>query len=156
MRAGAQIFMSYPAILTAVIIIIACNAKEEKHEKGKTEQKKADTVQADNKKPEPPAEKTYSNERFRNVTIEKIADNKYRLKGQAQIFEASFSWVIEDGHNEIKSGYHMTDAGAPEWGNFEFTVELDKKNPGLTYHIILFEVSAKDGRREFELPILLS
>lgn len=99
--------------------------------------------------------KIYSNKRFRNVTIEKAANNKYIIKGEGQIFEASFSWVIEDGHDELQQGYTMTDAGAPEWGKFSFTVEAVKKRPNSTLHIILFEISAKDGSRQYELPIAL-
>jgi hypothetical protein len=49
----------------------------------------------------------------------------------------------------------MTDAGAPEWGRFSFTVEAVKKRANSTLHIILFESSAKDGSRQYELPILL-
>jgi hypothetical protein len=62
-----------------------------------------------------PSPRAYANKRFKDVTVEKIADNKYRIKGKGQIFEASFSWVVEDGHNEVKNGFAMTDAGAPEW-----------------------------------------
>ncbi len=49
----------------------------------------------------------------------------------------------------------MTDMGAPEWGNFSFTVDVEKKRPNSTLTLILFESSAKDGSRQFELPILL-
>jgi hypothetical protein len=35
--------------------------------------------------------------------------------------------VIEDGHNELKTGFTTTDAGAPEWGNFDFTIDIEKK-----------------------------
>lgn len=99
--------------------------------------------------------KEYSNERFREVTIEKISDNKFRVRGEGQIFEASFSWVIEDGHNELKKGFQMTDAGAPEWGKFDFTIDAPTKEENATLTLILFEVSAKDGSRQYELPIAL-
>jgi hypothetical protein len=49
----------------------------------------------------------------------------------------------------------MTDAGAPAWGNFSFTVDAPKKNANSTLHLILFELSSKDGSRQYELPILL-
>ena len=99
--------------------------------------------------------KVYSNNRFKDVTVEKTAANQYLIKGKAQIFEANFSWVIEDGHNEIQKGHQMTDAGAPEWGNFKFSVEAQKERENSTLHLILFEISAKDGSRQYELPILL-
>lgn len=103
----------------------------------------------------PPASQVYSNARFRNVTVEKTGDHTFLVKGQGQIFEASFNWVVEDGHEELKKGYEITDAGAPEWGNFKFSVDAPKKRPNSTLHIILFETSAKDGSRQHELPVLL-
>jgi len=99
--------------------------------------------------------KVYSNKRFKDVTVEKIGEHKFSIKGKAQVFEASFSWVVEDGHDEIKKGHEMTDAGAPEFGNFSFTVDVAKKRKNSTLHLILFEASAKDGSRQYELPILL-
>ena len=99
--------------------------------------------------------KTYSNARFKEVTIERLGDTRFRVKGKGQIFEANFGWVIEDGHNELNKGFVMTDAGAPEWGNFDFTVEAKKDRPNSTLHLILFETSMKDGSRQHELPIRL-
>jgi len=63
---------------------------------------------------------------------------------------------VEDGHDELKKGFEMTDAGAPEWGNFIFTINVAKKRPNSTLHLIIFESSAKDGSRQHELPILLN
>jgi hypothetical protein len=138
------------------LLIFACNSTDHDHEKDKEGKTKLKDTAVINKKPDSIAgPKKYTNERFRDVSVEKLGENKFRISGKAQIFEASFSWVVEDGHNEIKSGHQMTDAGAPEWGNFEFTVEVEKKDPASTLHIILFETSAKDGSRQFELPLLL-
>ena len=97
----------------------------------------------------------HSNQRFREVTIEKLADDKFRVKGQGQIFEASFSWVVEDGHYELAEGFATTDAGAPEWGNFDFILDVPKKDANSTLTLILFESSAKDGSRQHELLIPL-
>lgn len=97
----------------------------------------------------------YSNERFRNVRVTRSGIDTYRIKGEAQIFEASFSWVVEDGHNELKKGHEMTDAGAPEWGHFDFTLTAKKQMTNSVLHLILFESSAKDGSRQYELSILL-
>jgi hypothetical protein len=161
------------ATLIVLISLAACNGSQQQNvvvkdidttkEKKTTvenkptttiEEKPSDTtVTPENVKP---AAKIYSNKRFRNVTVEKQENNKYLVKGTAQIFEASFSWVIEDGHEELQKGFAMTDAGAPEWGKFSFTVEAIKKRPNYTLHLILFESSAKDGSRQYELPILLS
>ncbi len=102
-----------------------------------------------------PSPKVYSNQRFKDVTVEQIGEHKFRIRGKGQIFEAAFSWVVEDGHNEIKEGHDMTDAGAPEWGNFNFVVDVKKQRPNSTLHLILYEASAKDGSRQYQLPVLL-
>ncbi len=99
--------------------------------------------------------KEFSNERFRQVTLEKLDGNKYRIKGQAQVFEATFNWVVEDGHNQLKSGFVTTDNGAPEWGNFDFTIDVAKNDVNTTLTLILFEVSAEDGSYNYELAITL-
>ncbi|MEP6597590.1 MAG: Gmad2 immunoglobulin-like domain-containing protein [Ginsengibacter sp.] len=122
-------------------------------EKKITETNAEKSEPAKSKSPESP--QTYSNERFKEVRLEKTGTNKFVVKGKAQIFEAQFSWVVEDGHEELKKGAAMTDAGAPEWGNFTFTVDVPKKRPSSTLHLILFESSAKDGSRQYELPVFL-
>jgi len=99
--------------------------------------------------------KDYNNKRFKNVRVEKTGEHTYRITGQAQVFEAAFSWVVEDGHNELKQGHEQTDAGAPEWGKFSFTVNVVKRRPNSTLMLILFEASAKDGSRQYELPVVL-
>lgn len=99
--------------------------------------------------------KVYSNERFRDVRVERTGDHTFLIRGQGQIFEASFSWVVEDGHEELQKGYTMTDAGAPEWGNFKFAIDVAKKRENSTLMLILFESSPKDGSRQYELPVLL-
>lgn len=97
----------------------------------------------------------YANERFRDVSVQRQDSTKFLIKGKAQVFEAAFSWVVEDGHNELKQGHEMTDAGAPAWGNFQFSIDISKKNKYSTLHLILFESSAKDGSRQYELPVKL-
>ena len=109
---------------------------------------------------EPPKDHTIeigpmSNERFKDVMVKRLGPNKYEVNGKAQVFEAAFSWVVEDGHNELKTGHEMTDAGAPAWGNFKFAVDAEKKDEYSTLTLILFEVSAKDGSRQYELAIPL-
>lgn len=99
--------------------------------------------------------KVYANDRFKEVTVEQIGEHQFLIKGKGQIFEASFNWVIEDGHMELQEGFEMTDAGAPEWGNFQFTVDVKKERPQSTLMLIIFETSAKDGSRQHELPLLL-
>ena len=102
-----------------------------------------------------PGVKMYGNERFKDVTVKEIGEHRFQIEGKAQIFEANFGWVVEDGHEELKKGSQMTDAGAPEWGNFSFTIEVEKKQANSTLILILYESSPKDGSRQFELPIVL-
>jgi immunoglobulin-like protein involved in spore germination len=145
-----------------LVIITGCNADDDAGKttiNSDTVTTKTDHTRVDNKAddtikpPKPPI--IYSNARFKDVTVEKIGEQKFRIKGKGQIFEANFNWVIEDGHEELKQGFQMTDAGAPEWGNFDFTVEAIKKRANSTLHLVLFETSAKDGSRQYELALLL-
>ena len=87
--------------------------------------------------------------------VEKISNDKFRIKGEGQIYEANFNWVVEDGHNELKEGYEMTEAGAPEWGKFDFILDVAKNRENPTLTLILFEISVKDGNRQYPLPIVL-
>jgi hypothetical protein len=112
----------------------------------------ADTVV----KPAADTGRTYANARFREVRVKKTGEDEYLVSGKGQIFEASFSWVVEDGHHELKQGHEMTDAGAPEWGNFSFKVQVKPKQANTKLHLILYEASAKDGSRQYELPIPLN
>ncbi|HEV7333022.1 MAG TPA: Gmad2 immunoglobulin-like domain-containing protein [Flavisolibacter sp.] len=102
-----------------------------------------------------PRRKIYSNERFRNVNVEKVDDSTFRVSGQGQIFEARFGWIVEDGHYELASGFESTAAGAPAWGDFSFLVTAAKKRSNSIRHLVLFETSAKDGSRQHRLPIPL-
>ena len=108
------------------------------------EESKSDSVKA----------QRYSNTRFRDVTVARVG-SQFTIRGEAQIFEANFGWAVEDGHQELKNGFEMTDAGAPEWGKFEFTIEVEKTRPNSTLTLVLFESSAKDGSRQYELPLVL-
>ncbi|HET9429759.1 MAG TPA: Gmad2 immunoglobulin-like domain-containing protein [Chitinophagaceae bacterium] len=145
-------------VLFIAFILLNC-ASPEKEGKNGSKEKNIDTSSQDLTPPEKPIATdtvpVYSNKRFREVTIEQTGPNQFLVKGQGQIFEASFGWVIEDGHEEIKNGYATTDAGAPEWGNFSFSVTAEKKRPASQLHLVLFEISAKDGSRQYELPVLL-
>jgi hypothetical protein len=104
---------------------------------------------------EKPPSAVYANQRFKDVTVERVGEHKFIIKGKAQVFEAVVSWVVEDGHNELKKGFEMTDAGAPAFGNFAFVVDVAKQRANSKLHLILFESSAKDGTRQYELPIPL-
>ena len=133
----------------------SCDKKEKTTEDIQEPEKKSDTVQPKKKTPPKTNVKIYSNQRFRNVTVEKVNGNTFRVKGEGQIFEANFNWTVEDGHDELKKGYETTDAGAPEWGKFDFTIDVAKNRENSTLTLILYEISAKDGSRQHELPIAL-
>lgn len=99
--------------------------------------------------------KVYQNERFKEVTVVKEKDDTFIVTGKAQVFEAHFNYVVEDGHNELAKGTVQANKGAPEWGDFQFKVQVKKEIGNSTLTLILFEESAKDGSRQFELPIPL-
>ena len=142
--------------LFSIIVLFSCCNKKESTVEAVENLKTSDTAQVKKQaQSEPVISKEYSNERFRAVTVQKVDDATYSVKGQGQIFEASFSWVVEDGHYELAEGFETTDAGAPEWGNFDFILAVPKKDSNSTLTLILFETSAKDGSRQHELPIAL-
>ncbi|MCW3087696.1 MAG: sporulation protein [Sediminibacterium sp.] len=133
------------------LVLAACDTGERTAAKGL----EGDTIQRNDRSTKPPDPVTSSNQRFKEVAITRTAPDSFRVQGKAQIFEARFGWVVEDGHNELAHGSEMTDAGAPAWGNFVFTVSIKKNRPNSTLILILFETSAKDGTRQHELPIVL-
>ena len=140
-------------IMFLIILFVSCNKESKTTPKIKEQFPDKDTVNTS--LPDTITEKKYSNARFREVTVEKIAENKFRVKGEAQIFEANFSWIVEDGHSELKSGFEQTDAGAPAWGKFDFSFEVSKFNKNSTLTLILFEASGEDGSPQHQLPIPL-
>lgn len=145
-------------LLYLLIAFVACNNNELRKTTTKVDTIKTIPDTLDVKKaikPEVPLPKVYSNKRFKDVTVEKVGQDSFLIRGQGQIFEANFNWVVEDGHEELKKGFQMTDAGAPEWGKFEFTISVHKKRKNSTLTLILFESSPKDGSRQYELPITL-
>lgn len=141
-------------IMFLILVLTSCNKEKKMVPQTKYSLPDHDTVFT-KKEDLPISPKKYFNTRFKEVTVEKIATNKFRIKGEGQIFEANFNWIVEDGHNELKSGFEMTDAGAPSWGKFDFSIEVLKSNQNSTLTLILFESSAKDGSRQHELPIPL-
>ncbi|MBU9713025.1 Gmad2 immunoglobulin-like domain-containing protein [Evansella tamaricis] len=78
--------------------------------------------------------------------------NQVIVSGLARVYEATFHYELEDGHYILESGSTNASDGAPEWGEFEIIIDIDKvSNNSLT--LILFEESAKDGSRMNELMI---
>lgn len=143
----------------ALLFLAACANPESdavnRHEKDATGGDGMDQVDTLTGTSSSPGEKSYSNERFRNVKVRKLNDSSWHVSGQGQIFEARFGWVVEDGHNELASGFESTAAGAPAWGDFSFTVVAVMQQPNTTRHLVIYETSAKDGSRQHQLPIPL-
>ena len=144
-----------------IMIFISCDTKEKSGTIAKTDTLLT-TVAKTAMEQTPTAKKdtvlpfkAYANKRFKNVIVERIGKDSFLVHGQGQIFEATFNWVLEDGHNELQKGFQMTDAGAPEWGKFKFIIQAQKKRKNSTLTLILFESSAKDGSRQYELHIVL-
>ena len=136
-------------------LFLACNTK-----KSEEATPVSTTIPTDNADTEKPTvmlleTKKYANDRFRKVTVEKVAEHKFRIQGEAQVFEANINWSVEDGHKELKKGFTTATIGAPEWGKFDFTVEAEKKKENSTLQLVLFERSMKDGSRQYELAIVL-
>lgn len=145
-------------ILLSLFILVACTKKD--YSKATTKDDTIATIPetiqvTKGEEPEATLPKTYANERFRDVTVERIGQDTFLIRGEGQIFEASFSWIVEDGHEELKKGFQMTDAGAPEWGKFEFGISVQKVRENSTLTLVLFESSPKDGSRQHELAIAL-
>lgn len=139
------------------ILIIGCNGNRKTETVIETDTlsvKPVEIIEPEKEIPVPTA-KVYANQRFKDITVEQTGVHIFTITGKAQVFEATFSWVVEDGHNQLKKGFVTTDAGAPEWGNFKFTVDVEKKRENSTLNLIIFEASAKDGSPQFELPIVL-
>jgi hypothetical protein len=137
--------------------LLACNGNVQEADTGNNPDSVNKEVPSENSGKDIPssAKNTYSNARFKEVTVEKVGEHTFSIQGKGQIFEANFGWVVEDGHNELKEGFQMTDAGAPEWGNFQFEIEVKKRRTNSTLTLILFETSAKDGSRQYTLPVVL-
>lgn len=97
----------------------------------------------------------YQNETFKDVMLNKTGETTYNVTGKARVFEAVYHYLVKDGNIVVTDGHGTTDAGAPEFGNFSFTVDVKKKVATEALYLILFEVSAKDGSRINELPVPL-
>lgn len=78
----------------------------------------------------------------------------FTVEGEARVFEAAFSWELEDGHNILAKGHEMAEEGAPAWGRFKFEVSYENASqPNLM--LILFIHSAKDGSIQHQLILPL-
>lgn len=87
------------------------------------------------------------NQAFRNVKVEG-EKGQYTVSGEARVFEGSFMYNVEDGHQVLVMETPVqVNEGAPSWGKFEFNVEIseDQLPTSGTLTLMLYELSAKDG-----------
>ncbi|WP_308636802.1 Gmad2 immunoglobulin-like domain-containing protein [Paenibacillus silvisoli] len=96
-----------------------------------------------------------SNEAFRvfEPAEGSVVGKSFTVKGQARVFEATFGYSFEDGHNVLAEGHVTADQGAPAWGDFEFTVTLAAAPTNTTGVLTIYESSAKDGSHIHELHL---
>lgn len=97
----------------------------------------------------------YENERFKDVSITRLAADQYQVVGKGKLYEATLNWRLEDGHRVLKTGFETADIGAPEFGNFSFKFFATQRDTNTKLHLILFEVNAENGKPRYELPIPL-
>lgn len=134
------------------ITLLACN--DSKKETNITTEIVTDTTKPTSTD-EVVAKKEFANERFRKVTFEKLPDNKFRVIGEAQVFEATINWSVEDGHVVYQEGFTTASMGAPEWGQFEFIFQIEKASEIKVLNLLLYEISAQDGNQTHVLLIPL-
>jgi hypothetical protein len=88
------------------------------------------------------------NNAFRNVEVEG-ANGKYTVIGEARVFEGSFFYTVEEGHEYIieETNFSVKE-GAPSWS--PFTIEIDIPQEALpenaTITLELYERSENDGK----------
>jgi hypothetical protein len=65
------------------------------------------------------------NNSFRHVHFTG-SDGKYKVSGEARVFEAAFAYTVTDGHQVFDEQSEMASAGAPSWAPFTFDVQISK------------------------------
>lgn len=135
---------------------ISMNNPAVKVDEGKGDSK--DGKEADKEKPNNQAKEKVilENEAFRVVAPvpNQKVDGMFIVEGKARVFEASFQYKLEDGHNVLAQGHVMASKGAPEWGDFKFEIHYSGATSPHAV-LILFEGSPKDGSPQHELSIPL-
>ena len=142
-------------LILLVFTIFSCNQNKTDETEIITNSISTETIAVEKPVEQSEVLKEHQNERFRIVTVEKLGNNNFRVKGQAQVYEATIKWTVEDGHYIIIDGFTTATIGAPGWGDFEFTFEAKKAEENSSLTLILFEESAKDGSQFHSLAISL-
>jgi hypothetical protein len=81
-----------------------------------------------------------------------LLTERVTMFGFARVFEGAFTVEVEDGHYILGRKNVQAEEGAPGWGYFEFTMDLQQASSphGM---IIVSTTSAKDGSRVEELIV---
>jgi hypothetical protein len=147
-----------PCYFLIILFFIACNNGKDKDAVDPSGVKKIDSTNPvfDPHSHTGDTIDVYHNETFKDVLVKKTGETTYEVSGKARVFEAVYHYMVRDGNEVVTDGHGMTDAGAPEFGNFSFTVDAKKKVATEALYLVLFEVSAKDGSMQHELPIPLT
>jgi Immunoglobulin-like domain of bacterial spore germination len=146
-------------LLCLAIVSLFCLASCQTNDYGKKDGKT--TMEDKEKTPSKEEEKTpaketilFKNDAFKVTSIvnEEAMKNVIIVEGKARVFEASFLYRLEDGHNVLAEGHTMADQGAPGWGNFK--IKISHNHPSSPNGVLtLYVASAKDGNPEHELHI---
>jgi len=77
------------------------------------------------------------------------------VTGQACVFEAQFSWELQQGSTVVKSGNTTASIACPDYGTY--TIALGSLPSG-SYTIRLYDLSMKDGSVMYEtrVPFVVS
>lgn len=97
------------------------------------------------------AEVVEENETFRifEPAPEASVDSEFTVRGEAQVNGGTVYYEFEDGHNILDEGSVAASAEAPDWGEFELTIQFDEV-AFTSGTVILFEES-DDGTRQNQL-----
>ena len=73
----------YRLFILIAILMMGCNSRVQDTQTSES----TDTVVVEKPVPPPPTEKVYTNERFKDVVVQKTGDHTFLVTGKGQIFE---------------------------------------------------------------------
>jgi hypothetical protein len=96
------------------------------------------------------------NNSFRNIHFTGT-DGEYKVSGEARVFEASFAYLVTDGHEVFVEQHAQTAEGAPAWAPFSFEIKIPEEDLPIngTLMLELFYYSPKDGEKTDVLAVPL-
>ncbi|RKD69664.1 immunoglobulin-like protein involved in spore germination [Sinobaca qinghaiensis] len=103
-------------------------------------------------------ETMYENDSFRIHSVESDGST-ILIEGEARVFEATVSYVVEEDGREIDEGFTTATTAGPDWGEFDLEIDVAQLDEGETRDltVIIFSESADDGSRmdELEIPVTI-